>query len=61
MQRTYALRVGEEKWGIVRYTTVVTGNYRYFTCCEGSQAIPARPSGKGKLLRSERVLNYSIL
>jgi hypothetical protein len=43
-------REREESWGVVvRDTTVWRGvvTETYFGCLEGSQAVPASPSGKG--------------
>jgi hypothetical protein len=44
----------------VRDATFVTGDGRYFTGCEGSQAIPARPPAKIDY-RCESVWKCSVL
>jgi hypothetical protein len=36
-----------ESGGVARDSTIVTGDDRYFTISEGSQAVLARHSGKG--------------
>jgi hypothetical protein len=38
--------------GAVRDITFNGGNARKFSDCEGSQAVPARPSGEGRSMRS---------